>query len=272
MASLFLKLRATMEDLFQLGKNGPQFKNNSDVIELRNADDSGYAVGRCSAPVADYDIVNKYYADSLSKPIIISRQEDCSGSLPTNTASRGFVMPTTVGSGVSYGDILYDDGSSSGNMTILAASEGRNVVITDLLTGGTYTYQPDTVYVWDADGSTWIACGGAGTGAVKEIEVTIGTSASYTSVEKIPASCKIIGSDVVIGTPYSASATITVGSESTATLYQATTDNDPQTAGQYSRIDRVTGESSAESVVVAITNTPAAGAGSVVVRYSKPLA
>lgn len=269
--STWKKVIGTQESSFQIGLAGPKIKRSTDALEGRNADDSGYAVVRGALPVADNDLVTKYYADSLTKPIIVKRQADCSAALPPNTAARGYVVVSTAGTGAAIGDLLFDDGSSTGDMAILAAEEGRVIIVTDSLTGGTVVFQPDTAYAWDSDASLWIAMGGSGTGAVKEISVTIGTSASYSSTDDIPAGCVIVGSSVLIGTPYTAAATITVGSESTATKYQATTDNEPQTAGQYDVDARITGEAAAEKVVVAIANTPAAGAGTVTVRYCKPL-
>jgi len=61
---------------------------------------------------------------------IISRQADCSAALPANTGARGWVVVTIAGPGAEIGDLLYDNGSGVGNMTIVAAIESRTIVVT----------------------------------------------------------------------------------------------------------------------------------------------
>ena len=161
---LFRKLRGIIGAILQLDakNNGPQLKNNSGAMEIRNGDDTGFAVARVATPVGDNDAVNKKYADTLEKPIIVSRQADTSTSIPNNTTTRGFVVVTTAGSGASIGDILYDDGSNSGQMEILAAIEGRTIAVTDALSGGTISFEADSIYIWDEDGTAWVKIGDIG--------------------------------------------------------------------------------------------------------------
>jgi hypothetical protein len=265
------KIRGTQETLFQLGISGPQIKNNSSVLEARNSDDSAYVVLRVATPTADNDAVTKYYADSLEKPMIVKRQADCTAALPANTGVRGWVVVSTAGTGAAIGDVLYDNGTSTGDMVIVAASEGRTIAVTDALTGGTVTFQADTVYVWDADGSAWVEIGGPGTGAIKEVRYIIDNSAAQDSVAVIPANAIITECTVKITTPYSAGATITVGSTSTATMCQATTDNNPLAANLYTVPQDTAWEATASVVRTAVANTPAAGAGVIIVKYTKPL-
>ena len=73
-------------------------------------------------------------------PLPVSRQANCSVAIPNNTAVEGWVVPTTFGSGVVNGDLLYDDGTSTGTMEISARVEGRAITVTDALTGGTITF------------------------------------------------------------------------------------------------------------------------------------
>lgn len=61
MASVWSKIRGTFETLFQLGKGGPQLKNNAGVIELRNSVDGAFVIGRGLDPVAANDLVTLGY-------------------------------------------------------------------------------------------------------------------------------------------------------------------------------------------------------------------
>lgn len=59
--SIFSKIRGTIEQIFQIGLGGPQLKNNSGILEVRNSDDTNYSVVRAATPVNDHDVVTKAY-------------------------------------------------------------------------------------------------------------------------------------------------------------------------------------------------------------------
>lgn len=59
--SFFSKLRGTMESLFQLGKGGPNLKNNGGAIEHRNNADNAFAISRGASPVGNDDHVTLQY-------------------------------------------------------------------------------------------------------------------------------------------------------------------------------------------------------------------
>lgn len=59
--SYFSKLRGTFETLFMLGKAGPNLKNNSGVVEMRNNADGDFAIARADAPVGNDDLVTLQY-------------------------------------------------------------------------------------------------------------------------------------------------------------------------------------------------------------------
>ena len=61
--SVISNLRGTIEALFQVGKDGPNLKNSSGVLEARNAGDSAYSVVRGAAPVGDDDLVTSSHLD-----------------------------------------------------------------------------------------------------------------------------------------------------------------------------------------------------------------
>lgn len=268
--SIFNKIRGTIETIFSLGIDGPNLKANGAVVEIKNAADSDFAVLRAATPVGDNDVVTKLYADQLERPMIVSRQADCSVSLPTNTGSPGWVVVTTAGSGASIGDVLWDDGSGSGSMTIYAAEEGRTLAITDSLTGGTVSFEADSLYIWDEDGTQWlkVADVGSTTGAMRVVQFDIDNTASQDSTFSIPVGNVVHRCEVIVDTPYSAGGTIEVGDTATANKYQSTTDNKATKAGTYV-VDQNT-TAIASVVRVAVGGTPAAGAGKVVVVFSNP--
>lgn len=272
---LWRNIKGTVSSFFHIGKRGPQWKNNSGVIEAKNFADSAYAKVRGATPVDDNDLVTKYYADSLEKPLIVKRQADCSVSLPNNTGVRGWVVVTTAGSGAVIGDILYDDGSGSGTMTIVPAVEGRTLAITDSLSGGTISFDPDSVYIWDSDGSSWIKIGDIGsvTGAVREIRKVIDNSASQDTTTQIPANARVTHCSIETTTAYSAGATISVGNTATADLFMDTGQNDPEDNEEYFTVDQDTDQGGSATVArVTIGGAPAAGAGVMIVRFTAPLA
>jgi hypothetical protein len=57
----FSKLRGTFETLFQLGKGGPNLKNNAGIIEHRNNADAAFVIARALDPVAANDLVTLGY-------------------------------------------------------------------------------------------------------------------------------------------------------------------------------------------------------------------
>ena len=146
-------------------------------------------------------------------------------------------MVTTAGTGAAIGDLLFDDGSSSGNMEILSAVNGRTIATTVALTGGTIEFETDSIYTWDSDGSSgsvqWVKIGDIGSvvGAQRLIRFAIGT-ATVDSSSEIPANARILRCDVDITTAYNGGATIEVGvAGGTTDLIQTTTDNNPQAGG-----------------------------------------
>ena len=261
----------TMSEFFQIGgPSGPLVKNNAGVLQTRNSDDTDFSRLQVATPTADQDAVTKLYADTLEKPLIIARQADTSASLPANTAVRGFVVVTTPGSGAAIGDLLYDDGSSVGTMSILTAVEGRTIAVTDALSGGTIEFDPDSIYIWDDDGTQWIKIGDIGsiTGADRVVRFALGT-ATIDSSSDIPANARITRCWVDISIAYNAGATIEIGLAGGATdLLQSTTDNVAQFQHVYVKEQDTSWGVSAAAVRATITAT--SGSGVATVFYSVP--
>ena len=182
------------------------------------------------------------------------------------------MVVTTAGSGTVIGDLLFDDGSSVGTMEIIGKLEGRTIAITDSLSGGTISFDTDSIYCWDEDGSVWVKIGDIGsvTGAEREIRYVIDNSATQDSTTATPVSNRVTYCALEVTTPYSGGATIQVGDTGTANKFMGTGDNNPQAAATYVvEQDTVT---IASVIRTAVGGAPAAGAGIVVVRFTSPLA
>jgi len=66
MADLYKKLRGITNLLFQIGKSGPQMKNNSGTIEFKNNGDSAFANVSVLTPTLDDHAATKNYVDTQS--------------------------------------------------------------------------------------------------------------------------------------------------------------------------------------------------------------
>lgn len=275
--SLWSKIRGTITTIFQIGLGGPQIKNNSSVLEARNSADSGYVKFRCAAPVGDNDAATKLYVDSLDHTIFVTAQFDDTGDpgLPANTASRRFLVTTTAGADTVVGDVLYDDGTAVGTMVKLVAVDGREIAVKAALAGGTVSFDADSIYLWDGDGSAWVKIGdvGAVTGAVRVIRFVLDNSATQDSVAKPPAANRVLKCRLQITTPYSGGTTISIGQPTALTAFMTTADNDPvgATAGDIFDVDLDVAAIAGPAVVrVTVAGAPAAGAGVCTIWHANP--
>jgi len=66
--SLYQKIRGTLETILQLGLGGPNVKNNSGVVEFKNAADSALVIARGLTPAGATDLATKAYVDGLDTP------------------------------------------------------------------------------------------------------------------------------------------------------------------------------------------------------------
>lgn len=265
--SLWAKVRGTIETIFQIGLSGPQIKNNSGNVDVRNSADTGYVIVRGGTPVGDNDLTTKSYVDQISKPIPATLQFNGNNTLPTNSATEQWYVVTTTGPNATIGQLLWDDGSATGTVTVMPALNGRVIGIQSAFVGGTITFLADSLYMWDT--SSWFnVSGSAVSGALRMIRLPVATAAATSSATQIPANAVIQTAILEVTTPYSAGATISLGISGTATLFMLTTDNLPQASGLY-KVDQDTSVGgSAAALLVTIGATPAAGASNAIVFYS----
>lgn len=269
--SLWSKIKGTIETIFQIGLGGPNVKASSGAVELRNSADSGYAIGRGASPVGMNDFTTKQYVDTINKPIVIASQFDGNNALPANSGTEGFYIVTTTGANATIGQLLFDDGSSSGTTTVLAALEGRTVFTAAAFSGGTITLLANSFYVWDAGTSAWLLeASPAIGGAVREIRYTVSNSATQDSATQIPANAVVVAAELIVTTPFSGGATVSIGQAGSVSLLQATSDNLATVAGSYQVMQDTAWGGSALAVRTTVGGAPAAGAGRVCVRYTVP--
>jgi len=265
----FANLSGIINNFFQINKNdnGPALKNNSGIMEIRKGDDSGYEKLSVDSPTIFQNASNKEYTDKTNTPMIVTAQVD-GNTTPTPTSVRHIIVNSN-GTAANIGDVWWDDGTSAEKLT---AVEGRTIAVTDALSGGTATFDADSIYQWDADGSIWVKIGDIGglTGAERVIRYTIDNSATQDSTNDIPANNRITSCELEITTQYSGGSSIEIGSESTDGLIMGTGDNTPQSANTYKVPQDTAWEASDEKVRVKVAGAPAAGAGVVIVKYTNP--
>jgi hypothetical protein len=274
-SSVFDRIRGTSELLFQLGLGGPQWSNNSGILQARNAANSSFAIVRGAMPVGDNDLVTKAYADQLAARYVVTDQFDGNNSLPANTSTEHFIVVTTTGANASIGQLLWDNGSSSGTASVIGAAAGAMIVTTQALAGGTVTFLADSLYVWDASSGAWVNAGGsAASGAIRTIRFAINNAASQASTQLIPASAIVLEAYVDVQVAYSALSTISVGQTGTTNLLLDGVSTPIEvlstaTAIYGKRMNQDWG-GTARAVLVTIAGAPSVGSGYAIVKYTQP--
>lgn len=272
----YVDIRGTTENAFQVAIDGAQIKNNAGVLEVKNADDTALAKLRAAAPVGDNDVVNFITFKTQKGNVIVKAQADCSTAIPDNTTEKRFLVVTTPGNGAVVGDLLYDDGSNAGQMTIISKLDGRTIFTTQSFTGGNVELIGEAIYGWDDTGGSWIlqSTVGDAPGAERVIVYGVATGATTDSSSKIPANAKVFRREVEIKTVYPAGVDLEVGNSGDSDLLIASTSSpkrvNPQKLGTYVVTSAVGWGVAELAVRTTLTNTPASGAATVRVWYSLP--
>jgi hypothetical protein len=275
MASIFQKIRGTIETIFQFGLLGPQIKATGGNLEAKNTDDNGYVIFRGAHPVADNDFVTKLYADTGSTRYAVTAQFNPGAPndpLPTNTGSAHFIVVTAAHNLSGIGCLLWDNGSGSGDVAVLTAADGRMIVTTQAFAGGTITFAAESVYLWDAGGNAWLNASGVATSAaVRTIRFPIAfAAATYLSATALPDNAVVLRSRLEITAPYAVANSITIGRSGSTTLLQNNQQNNCKAVGCYDILDTITWGGTSDPVLVSIAGALSAGAGFVEVEYTVP--
>jgi len=92
--SIYKKNRGSIESIHQLGIGGPNLKNNSGVIEAKNAADSALAVVRAADPSGDTDLAPKGWINSN---FAIEMDSLTYGRLKRNSTTQYQIEPVSPG-------------------------------------------------------------------------------------------------------------------------------------------------------------------------------
>ena len=264
--SLWSKIAGTIESVFQLGLGGPKIKNASGAVEARNSADNAYVVVRGADPVGNNDLTTRKWVETIATPTIVTALADCSVALPASSGIEHFIVVSVTGSGAVVGDLLYDDAST---VTIISAA-ARMIVTTVALVGGSINMAADSPYIWDTNGSTWVAAGPSGvSGAIREIRFNVALATPTDSATSIPANAVVTETTLDVGTGYTGGTTISIGKAGgSATLLQATTDNLATVVGTYQSMQNVDWGAGSAAVRVTIVGGPAVGVAKCIVKYT----
>lgn len=269
-------IAGTSEEKYQIGLEGIHIKNSNGVGQIRDADDSALARLQVAAPVDNNDVVDFLTFKTKKGNVIVKGQVDTSVAIPNNTATERFLLVTTPGNGAVSGSLLYDSGSGSGAMTIIAPDDGRTIFTTEAFTGGNIEVVGNAVYGWDSVGDVWVlqSTVGDATGAQRVIVYNVGTAATTDSAEEIPQNAVVFRREVQITAVYPPGTELLLGNEDDDDLLMASNSTPkrvrPNKVGTYVVTSAVGWGANQRKVRTTLTNTPGSGACVVRVFYAVP--
>jgi len=218
--------------LVELSKGGVKLKNDSGALSARNNIDGDYVVVRGADPINDNDLVTKKYLKTRAN---VQITDQINGGAPPVVVNGAVYIVTTTGGGYTLKQLYYGTGGVWESITLV---EGLEVVVTDALTGGTDEYLADHIYVWDADGTTWVMVGPAiaDTKLVKNERVTV-TTASAGTVNvgsAIPISAEAATIKINVTQAFNGTApTLKIGDAGDDDRFMTTDEIDLKTVGIY---------------------------------------
>lgn len=278
--SLFKKLRGVIgHNLFQFdGPEGPQFRNASGVIELRDKDDGDYAQGRVADIVSGatdiHDAINLLMAQSRIAQIQFSFAGAGAPGPGGNTGKFGLCH--TAGGGFAAGDVVYDNGAA---LVVMPPEVCRHVTTTAAITG-TVSMIANGLYSRDA--GVWTMKGdvvSAYQGLTRCIEVDYAWNTpggTISSTAAIEAGARVLRVYNRIDTAFDGalpSLQVDVDGSVSDQVIMATTDSNLKKVNTYlveEPVD-ITANTAGPIKLTIVPGVGAAnGAGKVVVEFSKP--
>lgn len=151
---------------------------------------------------------------------------------------------------------------SISNGTQIAAVTSTNEVALSIVAGSVGTTEL-------ANNSVTEAKLGSGIVVTRRVSFTFATGSPVLMGAVIPSGAVIVRSRVNVTTPFSAGATLLVGTSGTPSELQAATDNNPQAAGIYDIANEVT-LGGATQYQVTIAGSPTAGVATAMVEFVTP--
>lgn len=272
--SVYTKIQGIIGNLFQLGgPSGPGLKNNSGVVEARNSTDTAMATMRFAQVATGAALTTGVDLLSLQGRVADIANAYAGDSVPAaGNNTNNFVFVHTTSGGYNAGDVIYDDGST---LTLMPTNVVKAITSRSAVTG-TISLIANGLYV--NQGGSWTLKGdgsGSSTGPGKWINIAYtNTPTSATSTTSLAAGDVITRVINSVSAVFTAGVTIAVkvGVATATQTIQATTENVPQTAGQYENEDvTVVASASAGPILFTITGTPSQGGGNLYVHYATPL-
>jgi hypothetical protein len=267
--------------LVELSKGGANLKNNAGVLEARNNADSAMAIMRGADPVSATDFVTKQYLEAAGAIAVIGNIYDSGGSTPASTQFTGAgqegaiaICNESVGSFTDtylYRLDTWNTDVATSTWTEIVPSEGNSMAITDTTSGGSPTYTAEHMYIYDADGGTWVDVGSAYTAdaITKSFRAALVFGTSSPLAIGTPAANSIVTQVMVdVTEAFDGTApTLNVGTAGTADLYMDETEIDLTTIGTYIvDIYKLDGGGTAAQAVY-VPDSSAAGAATILFKY-----
>lgn len=260
--------------------------NNTTIIAFRNAANSGDVAilksDNSDSAILGSGVATLYFQTASttrlsmsSSAAILTVPLTLQGTNPATTGDIRAVNNTTI--------LAFRNAANNADLNIIATNSGNDVSIGSnginnlLVNAGTgNTLQLMTGAVARLTLSSTVGTFSVpvvAPGIVNTIAYIVGTGATTDSTRLLPADGYIISASIKIITPYSAGGTIAIGQSGSTSLFQATTDNNPQgTAGDVYEVVNWIQAASAAAIRTTVGGSPAAGQCWVIVRYTQPSA
>jgi len=256
------------------GRTGGRITNNGGKLEIRTDDGSALNNLAVAEPTSNDEAANRSYV--RKRAVRVAHGFDGNSVPAAGTYTDQYIVCTTAGGSYAIGDLAYDDGTT---VTRIPAEEGRQLNVTAAITGGTISFDADSIYVWDSTSSSWIKIGDVGgfTGAVRTTTISFtyaddGTAVAATT--NIPANAFVFETRVEITTPFNGtSPQIEVGYSGSANAFMAADENYADEAGTYQNIQQTNVGATAvtpEVLFQTSASDASAGAGVAYIFFAVP--
>ena len=275
--SVYSKVRGTFETLFQLGKSGPQLKNNSGAVEFRNSTDAGYvSIGVNKAQFSGGVIIKnsagelavRDSTDANPAQVGASGYRLGSNSLLKdggagivqirNNADSAFANLESSTVGLNGQSLIKDSGAGVIQFRNAADSADAKITAADPTTGQevvTYAY-------FNANPPA---------GVVKAITFVVDESlgdATQSSSTSIPANATVFSYFVKVTAAFAAGQTLTLGYDTVANALMGTGDSNMEALNTYTIPEPQPWKSSAATVLATLSSaTVGTGRATIYVTY-----
>jgi hypothetical protein len=226
----------------EFGKGGPRLKVNGTGLDVKNAADNALVILSAAEPTAATHVATKAYVDRLAAVFVKGQMKNDVARLPDDSGvfvpvEGDIIIVTTVGATwdtlkrlLVYRSAAWEYLFSAGEL------EGLRMSVTDAITGGVETYLGDHVYMWDADGSTWIDIGPAtsATNVTYGYTVALADDTASPLVIRANAIGKAVRVKVNVTVAFDGTApTLAIGDVGLANRLMATSEVNLKIVGQY---------------------------------------